>query len=140
MQIQKCTPSDLQLLTKFNKYLIEDEKSDNTMNEEELFQRMQSFITTEYDAYFFIEKQDIVGYALVKNTCSPLYLRQFYIDRQYRRMHYGERAFHELLKYLQVATIDIEVLTWNEAAVRFWQKLNFQERSKYMRFQIPTQK
>ena len=134
MQVHKCNIHDLHQLTQFNKRLIEDEQSDNTMNEAELYQRMQTFITTEYDAYFFIEKESIIGYALVKNTSSPLYLRQFYIDRQFRRMHYGEKAFHELLAYLRISTIDIEVLTWNERAIRFWEKLNFKERSKYMRY------
>lgn len=134
MQIKKCVESDLPLLAKFNKCLIEDEKSDNKMSEEELFERMKGFLETEYDAYFFHVNEEVVGYALVKNSCSPLYLRQFYIDRKYRRNHYGEQAFHELLEYLEVTTIDIEVLSWNEAGVRFWEKLNFQERSKYMRY------
>lgn len=57
--------------------------------------------------------------ALVKNSCNPLYLRQFYIDRPYRRMHYGEQAFRELFSYLNVDTIDIEVLTWNERGMSF---------------------
>lgn len=134
MEIKKCTEADLALLAKFNKYLIEDEKSDNKMNEEQLFQRMKEFMNTEYDAYFFVEKEEIVGYALVKNGSSPLYLRQFYIDREYRRKHYGEQAFHKLLQYLEVTTIDIEVLSWNEAGIRFWEKLNFRERSRYMRY------
>lgn len=134
MKIRKCTEADLALLAKFNKYLIEDEKSDNKMNEEQLFWRMKEFMNTEYDAYFFVEKEEIVGYALVKNSSSPLYLRQFYIDREYRRKHYGEQAFHNLLQYLEVTTIDIEVLSWNEAGIRFWEKLNFRERSRYMRY------
>lgn len=134
MQIVKCTEYDLTLLAKFNKRLIEDEKSDNKMTEEELFRRMKEFLNTEYDAYFFQVNEEVVGYALVKNSCAPLYLRQFYIDREYRRNHYGEQAFHELLKYLDITMIDIEVLSWNEAGVRFWEKLNFQERSKYMRY------
>lgn len=134
MQVRKCTDSDLELLARFNKCLIEDEKSDNPMKEEELFLRMKEFLQTEYDAYFFMEKDDTVGYALVKNNCCPLYLRQFYIDRGYRRQHYGEQAFYALLNYLKVTTMDIEVLAWNEAGIRFWEKLNFQERSKYMRY------
>ena len=134
MEIKKCTEADLALLAKFNKYLIEDEKSDNKMNEEQLFQRMKEFMNTEYDAYFFVEKEEIVGYALVKNSSSPLYLRQFYIDREYRRKHYGEQAFHKLLQYLEVTTIDIEVLSWNEMGNQFWEKLNFRERSRYMRY------
>lgn len=134
MKIVKCTEADVDLLTKFNKCLIEDEKSDNKMNVDELYQRMKTFITSEYDAYFFKEGEDVIGYALVKNNCEPLYLRQFYIDRMYRRKQYGQQAFEALLKHLGVSTIDIEVLSWNEAGIRFWEKLGFRERSRYMRF------
>lgn len=134
MEIRKCTEQDLSLLAKLNKCLIEDEKSDNTMSEAELFWRMKGFLEKEYDAYFFVIHENIIGYGLVKNDCSPLYLRQFYIDRKYRRQHYGEQAFSCLLKYLNVTTIDIEVLSWNEAGIGFWEKMNFQERSKYMRY------
>ena len=104
------------------------------MNETELYHRMKVFLETEYDAYFFEVDGKVVGYALVKNSSTPLYLRQFYIDRPYRRMHYGEQAFHELLRYLDIDTIDIEVLTWNERGMSFWKKLNFKERSVYMRY------
>ncbi|MBQ8596452.1 MAG: GNAT family N-acetyltransferase [Lachnospiraceae bacterium] len=87
-----------------------------------------------YDAYFFVVGEEIVGYALVKNSCKPLYLRQFLIDRKYRKQHLGTEAFHELLKYLEVENIDIEVLPWNEAGLRFWSSLGFKEISKYMRY------
>ena len=133
MIVRKCDRGDLTTLAQFNKYLIEDEQSDNQMTETELYHRMEVFLETEYDAYFFEVDGKVVGYALVKNSCNPLYLRQFYIDRPYRRMHYGEQAFHELLSYLNVDTIDIEVLTWNERG-NFWKKLNFKERSVYMRY------
>ena len=134
MQVRKCDSDDLPILAQFNKYLIEDEQSDNAMSEQELYHRMEGFLQTEYDAYFFAVDGKVVGYALVKNSCNPLYLRQFYIDRPYRRMHYGEQAFRELISYLDVDTIDIEVLTWNERGMNFWKKLNFKERSVYMRY------
>ena len=89
MQIVKCTDQDIHTLAVLNKRLIEDEKSDNPMNTEELENRMASFLTGEYNAYFFKEADEIIGYALVRHTCSPLYLRQFYIDRAYRRKHHG---------------------------------------------------
>lgn len=78
----------------------------------------------------------VVGYALVKNTCNPLYLRQFMIDRKYRRQHYGTNAFHTLMKYLNTDIIDIEVLPWNESGIRFWESCGFHETSKYMRFEL----
>ena len=118
MMIIQCTSQDIHTLAVLNKRLIEDEKSDNPMSPDELEKRMTDFLSSEYNAYFFKEAEEIVGYALIRHTCTPLYLRQFYIDRTYRRKHYGEKAFHELLKLLQVDTINIDVLPWNEGGLR----------------------
>lgn len=133
IQILKCTLADVPQLALLNKQLIEDEQSNNTMSICELEERMHSFIICEYDAYFFMVQDNVVGYALVKKTCCPLYLRQFLIDRNYRKMHYGTIAFQALLEYLNVNTIDIEVLPWNELGIHFWQSLGFSEISRYMR-------
>ena len=134
MIVKKCTLEDISELAMLNKQLIEDEKSDNSMNIKELEERMHGFITGEYDAYFFVEEESVVGYALVKKDCSPFYLRQFLIERKYRQKHYGTQAFHDLLQYLQVDDIDIEVLSWNETGKKFWEKCGFTERSRYMRY------
>lgn len=133
IRIKKCTLEDIPQLALLNKQLIEDEKSNNSMNIKELEARMHEFISTDYDAYFFLNPERVVGYALVKNTCNPLYLRQFWIDRNYRKMHYGTLAFGALLEILDVDNIDIEVLPWNEPGIRFWESLGFHELSRYMR-------
>lgn len=135
MNIKKCSLNDVKMLAMLNKQLIDDEKSDNSMNIMELEERMQDFLTTDYQAYFFEVENNIVGYALVKTTCTPLYLRQFLIDRKYRKRHYGTKAFHSLIEYLGVDNIDIEVLSWNEVGKRFWESCGFSEISKYMRYQ-----
>ena len=139
MQIVKCTDQDIHTLAVLNKRLIEDEKSDNPMSPEELENRMAAFLTGEYHAYFFKEAEEIIGYALVRHTCTPLYLRQFYIDRAYRRKHYGEKAFYELLKLLQTDTIDIDILPWNEAGLRFWKKLGFKPTCISMNYKNPLE-
>lgn len=100
---------------------------------EELEERMTGFLNSEYEAYFFVVEEKVIGYALIKNTCKPLYLRQFLIDRDYRKQHYGTKAFHALMEYLCIDSIDIEVLPWNERGIRFWQSCGFQEISRYMR-------
>ena len=133
MNIIKCSREDISQLAFFNKQLIEDEKSDNPMSVSELEKRMDDFLKTEYDAYFFEADNAIVGYALVKRTCSPLYLRQFFICREYRKNHYGTEAFQSLLEHLSVESIDIEVLSGNEAGNCFWESLGFKEVSRYMR-------
>ena len=133
MKIRKCNRDDIPQLAVFNKQLIEDEKSDNPMSVPELEERMAGFLNAEYDAYFFEKDCAIVGYALVKKTCAPFYLRQFFICREYRKEHCGTEAFHALLEYLNVDSIDIEVLSGNEAGNRFWESLGFEEVSRYMR-------
>ena len=134
MQIIKCTEQDIPKLAEMNKQLIEDEKSTNPMNVTELENRMREFLSGEYEAYFFLNENDIAGYALVKTNCSPLYLRQFFIERKFRRMHLGSEAFRLLLEYLDTDSMDIEVLPWNEEGMKFWEKLGFKEISRYMRY------
>lgn len=135
MQIIKCVIGDVEELAVMNKCLIEDEKSNNAMSIEELKNRMIEFLSNEYEAYFFTNENIIIGYALVKHNVIPLYLRQFYIKEEYRRRHYGTIAFKELLRYLGIKSIDIEVLPWNERGIKFWSSIGFKEISRYMRLE-----
>lgn len=136
MQIQKCTMMDVPKLALLNKQLIEDEKGDNLMNINELESRMKGFLETDYSAYFFIEDSQIIGYALIRNTGNPVYLRQFLIDRDYRKHHYGTQAFHMLVQYLELKEIDLEVLPWNKNGLAFWKHCGFREVSIAMRYKV----
>lgn len=134
MQLQKCSVKDVSKLALLNKQLIEDEKSDNAMNINELEKRMKEFLETDYSAYFFIEDSRIVGYALIRNTDNPVYLRQFLIDRNYRKNHYGTQAFQMLLKHLDIKEINLEVLPWNKSELAFWKHCGFSETCIAMRY------
>lgn len=134
MLIRECTYQDVPQLALMNKHLIEDEKSSNPMTVAELECRMRGFISDEYNAYFFIEDDIVLGYALVKHTSTPLYLRQFYIEREFRRKHYGKRAFQQLMEYIQTDIIDIEVLPWNERGYLFWKSCGFDDVCISMRY------
>lgn len=134
MNLKKCSAQDAEKLAELNKQLIENEKSDNKMSLCELQDRMKSFLETDYTAYLFMEDNRIIGYALVNTRAEPLYLRQFFIARNFRRNHKGRRAFELLLDELKTDKIDLEVLSWNEAGLKFWQSCGFAERSRYMRF------
>lgn len=134
MRIQTCSIKDVSELALLNKQLIEDEKSDNAMNINELERRMKEFLETDYSAYFFVEDSQIIGYALVRNTSNPVYLRQFLIDRNYRKRHYGTQAFQMLLKYLNIKEMDLEVLPWNERGVAFWKHCGFGETCISMKY------
>lgn len=135
MQIQKCTIEDVPKLAILNKQLIDDEKSDNPMSVNELENRMRGFLETDYSAYFFVEHNQIIGYALIRNTSNPVYLRQFLIERNYRMHHYGTQAFQMLLQYLDIKEIDLEVLPWNESGYAFWKHCGFKETCIAMRYE-----
>ena len=136
MTIKKCSIEDIDKLTELNKQLIEDENSDNNMNLEELKSRMSMFLQNDYYAYFFLEDNKVVGYALVNNNSKPMYLRQFLIERTYRRRHLGRQAIELLIKELAVSEIDTEVLSWNETGLKFWEDCGFVERSRYLRLSL----
>ena len=59
MKIKKCFFGDDGRLAELNKQLIEDEKSDNHMDMEELKSRMETFLRTDYNAYFFLEENEV---------------------------------------------------------------------------------
>ncbi len=135
MTIEKCTLADCARLAAMNKQLIEDEKHENPMNVAQLEQRMRGFLSGEYSAYFFRAEEGVAGYALMKDSASPKYLRHFFICRECRRKGYGRAFFGGLMEMLGENAIDIEVLCRNEAGVRFWESLGFLPRSIYMRYQ-----
>ncbi|MFF2091329.1 GNAT family N-acetyltransferase [Paenibacillus sp. NPDC058174] len=133
--IHICSHDDLDLLAALNKQLIEDEGHDNAMNFEQLKERMQAFIRTDYEAYKFEHDGEIIGYALVNHLRQPLYLRHFFICRSSRGKGYGKLAFKQLLQLLNTTNIDIEVLHGNKVGYEFWKSLGFKERSIYMRLE-----
>lgn len=138
MRIVRCSIEDISSLALMNKHLIEDEGSDNPMSVEELEDRMRGFLSSDYNAYFFVEDEITIGYALIKHTSSPLYLRQFYIGREYRRKHYGKQVFYMLLDFLNTNEIDVDVLTDNEIGLKFWRNFGFKARYISMRYKKGT--
>lgn len=135
LRIEVCSEEHLDILAAYNKQLIEDERHDNTMNMEQLKDRMRFFFTTGYKAYLFREGQAVLGYALVNHFKSPLYLRHFFIGREHRRQGHGRKAFGCLLRHLGTDTLDVEVMVWNRDGQAFWQSVGFKERSVYMRLE-----
>jgi predicted acetyltransferase len=136
IEIKKCTKNDIKLLTKMNKQLIEDEKANNLMDITQLENRMNDFLNNGYKAFFFIIEEKIIGYALCDITKEPIYLRQFFINREERRKHHGKNAFYKLLEKLETKEIEIDVLKWNEDGIKFWGKIGFKEQWKRMKYKI----
>ncbi|MDT3426429.1 hypothetical protein J2Z22_001955 [Paenibacillus forsythiae] len=92
LAIKTCSEADLGLLAELNRQLIEDEQHDNSMNTDQLRERMKNFLDGDYQAYLFLENGVVRGYALVRFGDNPRYLRQFFVCRECRRQGYGQAA------------------------------------------------
>ncbi|MBY9078392.1 GNAT family N-acetyltransferase [Paenibacillus sp. HN-1] len=133
LTIREAVESDLDLLAEMNKQLIEDEQHDNSMDSGQLKERMQRFIETDYTAYLFLCKGEATGYSLIRHHSVPLYIRHFFIRREYRRQGLGREAFRVLTSHLHTDNLDVEAMFWNEQALGFWRSLGFKEKSVYFR-------
>ncbi len=134
LHIVKCTENDLDALTEMFGHLVLDEQSDRVWTEEQRRGALLEFMRSGSSAYFFQDGDLIVGYALVNEKHSRLYLQHFFICRDQRRKHYGQEAFHVLMEELGADTIDLDVYIWNSPGLAFWRSLGFSERSIMMRY------
>ena len=115
-----------------NRRLIEDEKSANLMDLEELRERMRGWLGSTYHAVLFEHTKEIIGYTLyrVENETfrerQVVFLRQFFIERAYRRRGLGREAVAGLKQhFFGNALLRLEVLTTNPDGLAFWQSLGF---------------
>lgn len=163
MKILPCNqPSFVRLLADMHRMLIEDERADGppawhdlegqvpvfvrrrgeervakwieNEKREYLEKQMARWLDGNHNAYCFVVDGTIIGYALVETGREPLYLRHFFIRREYRRMGHGKSAFHALLAYLKASTIDLDVFVWNARGRAFWRSLGFADRAVILRY------
>jgi len=133
MQLLRASLDDVPVLAQMNWQLIRDEGSDNPMTVDQLAERMTGFITTTYVVWLIYVEQQVVGYVLVDLGRQPIYLRQMFIGAPYRRRGYATAAFAALCDELRHVPIEVEVFTWNNPAVAFWQSVGFVPRVMQMR-------
>jgi RimJ/RimL family protein N-acetyltransferase len=109
----------------FNKALIDDGGSNNTMTFEELENRMHKFLSEGYIAIIFEVDKAHIGYTLVDRSKTPIFIRQFFIAKQFRRKGYGSTAFNKLIDFLNIDKVDLSVLASNNIGYKFWTKCGF---------------
>ena len=132
LRLRSATLHDLDLLAQMNKRLIEDEQSTNEMSVAQLRERMERWLSADYHAVIFEQPEGIVGYALYRFQGETfrerqIYLRQFYIERIYRRRGLGREAFLQLRQtHFKAVHVRLETLTTNPNGLAFWQSLGFE--------------
>jgi|JI10StandDraft_1071094.scaffolds.fasta_scaffold1869991_1 ribosomal protein S18 acetylase RimI-like enzyme len=120
---------NLRILTKMNISLRAAEQMDNQMSDAEVEIRMKDFISgTQYRVFTIWQSSDVIGYAVIDVTRKPPYLRQLFISEKYRRFGNGKNALADLCKILATDHFDVEVMSWNTEAIKFYEKNGFKKR------------
>lgn len=111
-----------------NKRLIEDEGHSNPMNIDELTERMRSFITNGYVAYFILKNNEIAGYCLFRDDKDYIYIRQLYVERDSRKTGLGRSCVQWLKSNIWIdRKIRMDVLCNNKNGIEFWRKIGFKD-------------
>ena len=134
--IETAVPDDCPALAVMNRHLIEDEGAGNTMNVAQLAERMRDWLQKGvYTGYVFKLNDEIIGYALV--DLGEMWMRHFFICREYRRHGYGRTAVALLFNQLGTDEIGLSCLTKNEAGQAFWRSFNHDAHSVKFFIQKP---
>ncbi|SRR5260221_11818864 len=96
LSFRLADPADAELLGRLNFQLIRDEGHRNPMSEPELADRMREWLRSEeYQAAIFFLEADLIAYLLWrKEADGQVYLRQFFVARDWRGRGIGKTAFH----------------------------------------------
>jgi GNAT superfamily N-acetyltransferase len=126
IEFRRAINSDLQLLGEMNKRLIEDEKHSNPISISELVKRMGDFLGGQYTAYIINVDDVTAGYCLYRDDIDYIYIRQLFVERNYRRMGLGSSCIKWLRdSFWKERKIRIEVLCQNHDGISFWKKTGF---------------
>jgi predicted acetyltransferase len=127
MHFRKATNADIALLARQNQQLIQDEGHRNRMSLPELENRMRSWLHGEYEAIIFEHDGRPIAYALCRTDGDGIYLRQFFVDRQYRRKGFGRQAIKMLLSNIlpREKRVTVDILINNQSGQAFWKALGF---------------
>jgi GNAT superfamily N-acetyltransferase len=124
-----AAPGDAPLLARMNGQLIHDEGHRNRLTPAELEQRMAGWLAGEYQAVIFESGADTLGYALYRHEVDHVYLRQFFVRRDYRRQGVGRSAIEWLMRtvWSDAPRVRLDVLVTNTEGRAFWKGVGFEE-------------
>jgi GNAT superfamily N-acetyltransferase len=123
-----ASDSDLDLLAEWNHQLIRDEGHRNPMTVAQLAERMNEWMRGEYRAVLFSHDEP-VGYALFKKEAELIYLRQYFVRRDRRRMGIGREAFSILKEQIwpRSVRLTVDVLCQNQSGIAFWRSVGYRD-------------
>ncbi len=132
------TQADVPLLAEMNERLIRDEGHRSGLTRESLGPRMSRWLGSDYTAVIFSIDDQPAGYALWRSEPEYIFLRQFYVEPEFRRMGVGESGARWLINnaWADSERIRLDVLVGNSTAYKFWRSIGFGDYCVTMELEI----
>ena len=137
-----ATKRDCRLLAELNYQLIIDEGHRNEMSISELEGRLKDWLDEAYQAVLFEVEGEVAAYALYRTQPGEIYLRHFFVVRHRRRQGMGKQAMAILRGHIwpKMMRLTVSVLTHNEAGLKFWRAMGYQDYCLTMEIPPPALK
>jgi GNAT superfamily N-acetyltransferase len=135
LHLRAATDVDVPALACMKLRLVQDEHHRNPMGEPQLRVRMAEWLRDGWGVDLLVAGEAVVGYAVhrvLQDEYYPdrqyVYVRQFYVEREWRRQGIGRAGFGLLRdeRFPDGAYIVLEVLTANPDGAAFWADLGFE--------------
>ena len=128
LRFRPATLADAELLGRLNHQLIKDEGHRNPMNVDELTERMRGWLACEgYEALLGLDGDELVAYVLWRDLPDSVYLRQIYVQREYRRQGAARHLMLTLFARWPNKRLTVDVLAGNARALAFWRRMGYQD-------------
>jgi ribosomal protein S18 acetylase RimI-like enzyme len=126
--LRPATLADAEALGRLNQDLIRDEGPRTRMSLAELTERMRNWLAYEgYEALLGFDGDAVVAYVLWRDLPDSVYLRQIYVQREYRRQGTARQLMLTLFECWPDKRLTVDVLAGNARALAFWRRMGYQD-------------
>jgi ribosomal protein S18 acetylase RimI-like enzyme len=126
--LRPATLADAEALSRLNQELIRDEGPRTRMSLAELTERMRNWLAYEgYEALLGFDGDAVVAYVLWRDLPDSVYLRQIYVQREYRRQGTARQLMLTLFERWPDKRLTVDVLAGNARALAFWRRMGYQD-------------
>jgi ribosomal protein S18 acetylase RimI-like enzyme len=128
LRYRQASADDAELLGRLNHQLIRDEGHRNPMSEEQLVERMRFWLAEDgYEALIGFDGDDPAAYVLWRAQPDTVYLRQIFVQRDFRRQGAARHLMLSLFERWPDKRLTVDVLAGNARALAFWRRMGYQD-------------
>ena len=134
LMLKPAIPADVDILSRMNQQLREDQGSQPPATLEQLEERARGWFAQGRHVTIFVEAGEALGYAVWADEDDGVFLHAFFTARHRRRTGLGRQALDLLLNgpWAGKTNVRLDVLLTNPRGHAFWKAMGFTDRAMAM--------